>query len=1011
MLPKESDKTTLLLDYLNDIQKEPEISQKLGLACQAFYKAELYERAIIYLLDREFKQIHLGHFGVKQEELEKLYASYDFFESLLEKLSKSEKYKGTNSYYLTEDEQKKIIEGSEKRTIKSDIPKKDLNEGWDPDDFFLIPINNSKNEAIGLATLDDSVERKRPTPSLIKSLEAFVSAVGIDIERVLLNDSLQKNLELLKTSRQKELESEVRYRTIFENSEDGIFLITTDGKNIVDYNPKTLELFDCKESELLEQKSFSPEFQPDGKPSREKLKEFIKIASKDKSINFQWSFLTSKGKPFFGDVTLSKVEINQKNFLYVVVNDTTEKVEALEQAKQNYQKLEKQRRHQKFLNEFLEVVTSATDLKTPMEWAVENLVNFFNADFGMVAYPWEKEEPFAKILYASARNKEKDLDSLLGSEIKIKGDSEREARIDIYKVRKEPWFEDDLRCLGRRVEEGNAKSCIGDLIEPFNDKDWLINISFHKDYHNFSESEVKLFQDVVRILRKTIEQFQLTKEKKESDERYKVLIENSPLAISITRNGEILFVNKRCLEILGYSKPQEMVGKPVLKFIGKADRQNMIQRMEKEWLEKRVEEKYETIGLRKNGEEFDISVRVAPLPLKDEIVTLGIFRDITQEKQLKSQLIQAQKMESIGTLAGGIAHDFNNILNGILGFASLLEMQSEWNAKSENYISKIIKSSKRASELVAQLLTFARKEKFDSKKFNIHSTIKDVFGIVTHSFDKKIEVVLYLKAKNSFTLGDEGKIEQVLLNFLNNSRDAMPQGGKITVSTSEINLAKTELELPEDYILIKIVDTGSGISKENLSKIFEPFFTTKEVGKGTGLGLSTAYGIIESHNGFVKIDSVLGEGTEVKLYLPKVKEQELTYEVKAESKPVRGSGTILVIEDEDFLREFLETSLEVLGYSVLLAEDGEKGVEIFEQNKLRITLVICDMIMPNMNGKETFAKLKEIDPNVKVLFSSGYSKEKYIEEVEQGGAVGFLNKPYGVEDLSKAIKEILNSEI
>ncbi len=1010
MLPNESDKTTLLLDYLNDIQKEPKISHKLQLACKAFQKAELYERAVIYLLDRELKQVHLGHFGVKKEELEKLYASYDFFDSLLGKLSKSEKYKGTNSYYLTEEEQKKIVTRTEKRTIRSEITKKDLNEDWDPDDFFLIPIHNSKNEAIGLATLDDSVYRKRPTPSLIKSLEAFVSAVGIDIERTLLNDSLQKNLELLSTSRQKETESEIRYRTIFENSEDGIFLITPDGKNIVDYNPKALKLFDCKESELLIQKTFSPEFQPDGKSSKEKFKELIKIASKGKSISSQWSFLTTKGRLFFGEVTLSKVEINQKSFLYVVIHDTTEKVEALKQAQQSYQKLEKQREHQKFINEFLEVVTTATDLKTPMEWVTKNLVEFFNADFCAIAYPWEKDEPFGKILYA-ASNEGNPLKLPLGTEIKLKGDPEREARVDIYKLRKEPWFENDLKYLGKNIEGENTKSCIGDLIEPFNDKDWLINISFHKKFHNFSESEVKLFQDVVRILRKTIEQFQLTKEKNESDERYKVLIENSPLAISISRNGKVLFVNRKCLQLMGYSEADEMVGKPVLSFIGNSDHQKMIQRMKKEWSLGIVEEKYETIGLKKCGKEFDISVRVALLPLKDEVVTLAIFRDITEEKQLKSQLIQAQKMESIGTLAGGIAHDFNNILNGILGFASLLEIQTEWNSKSEDYISKIIKSSQRASELVAQLLTFARKEKFESKKFNVHSTIKDVFGIVTHSFDKKIKVVLNLKAKNSFTLGDEGKIEQVLLNFLNNSRDAMSQGGEITLLSSEVNASKTKSEPNEDYILIKITDTGSGISEENLPKIFEPFFTTKEVGKGTGLGLSTAYGIIESHNGFVEIDSVLGKGTEVRLYLPKVKEQELDYEEEVESKPVRGSGTILVIEDEDFLREFLETSLEMLGYSVLLAEDGEKGVEVFEQNKNRITLVVCDMIMPNMNGKETFAKLKEIEPTVKVLFSSGYSKEKYIEEVEQGGAVGFLNKPYGVEDLSKAIKEILSSEI
>lgn len=1010
MLPKESDKTTLLLDYLNDIQKEPKISQKLKLACKAFQRAELYERAIIYLLDRELQQVHLGHFGVKQEELEKLYASYNFFDSLLEKLSSSDKYKGTNSYYLTEEEQKKIITGTEKRTIKSEIPKKDLNEDWDPDDFFLIPINNSKNEAIGLATLDDSVERKRPTPSLIKSLEAFISAVGIDIERVLLNDSLQKNLELLRTSRQKEIESEVRYRTIFENSEDAIFLITPDGKHIVDFNPKALKLFECDESELLTYKSFSTNFQPDGKLSKDKLKELIKMASKDKSINFQWSFLTTKGKTFFGEVTLSRVDINQKNFLYVVIHDTTEKVEALKEAQKNYLKLEKQRQHQKFINEFLEVVTTATDLKVPMEWVTKNLVKFFNADFCAIAYPWEKNEPFGKILYAASKEGEP-LKLPLGTEIKLKGDFEREARVDIYKFKKEPWFENDLKYLGRNVEGNNAKSCIGDLIEPFNDKDWLINISFHKNFHKFSQSEVKLFQDVVRILRKTIEQFQLTKEKNESDERYKILIENSPLAISISKNGKVLFVNRKCLELMGFAKPDEMVGKYILDFIGNSDRKKMTQRMEKEWSLGRVEEKYETIGLKKCGKEFDISVRVAPLPLKDEVVTLAIFRDITEEKQLKSQLIQAQKMESIGTLAGGIAHDFNNILNGILGFASLLEIQSEWNSKSEDYVSKIIKSSQRASELVAQLLTFARKEKFDFKKFNVHSVIKDVFGIVTHSFDKKISVVLELKAKSSFTLGDGGKIEQVLINFLNNSRDAMPQGGRIIVSTSETTISKTKSEPLENYILIKIVDTGSGISEENLPKIFEPFFTTKEVGKGTGLGLSTAYGIIESHNGFVEIDSVLGEGTEVKLYLPKVKEQELDYEEKSDTKPVRGSGTILVIEDEDFLREFLETSLEMLGYSVLLAEDGEKGVEVFEKNKNRITLVICDMIMPNMNGKETFAKLKEIDPNVKVLFSSGYSKEKYIEEVEQGGAVGFLNKPYGVEDLSKAIKEILSAEI
>ena len=389
-------------------------------------------------------------------------------------------------------------------------------------------------------------------------------------------------------------------------------------------------------------------------------------------------------------------------------------------------------------------------------------------------------------------------------------------------------------------------------------------------------------------------------------------------------------------------------------------------------------------------------------------------RDISERKLLEERFIQAQKMESIGLLAGGIAHDFNNILGGILGYASWLKTNIKSDHPFFRPLDTIEKSASRAAELTAQLLAFARGGKYDIRPSNLNSVISESLKLLAGTLDKSIVIETHLNESLPTVEIDVGQIQQVLINLCVNARDAMPGGGRLTIQSSLACLSEKDVRSqvetkPGWFAVMAVSDNGMGMDENTKRRIFEPFFTTKEKGKGTGLGLSMVYGVVKNHGGFINVYSECGEGSTFKVYLPLSGKPEVMESI-VETEMARGHETVLVIDDEETIRQVACDILGSYGYRVLLAADGEEGIDIYSSQLEQIDLVILDMVMPRKGGRETFLELKEINPEVRVLFSTGYGQNDKVNEILALGVRGFIQKPYQIGDLLAKVREILDDK-
>lgn len=383
--------------------------------------------------------------------------------------------------------------------------------------------------------------------------------------------------------------------------------------------------------------------------------------------------------------------------------------------------------------------------------------------------------------------------------------------------------------------------------------------------------------------------------------------------------------------------------------------------------------------------------------------------EVTDRIEMEQRLRQSQKMDAIGQLAGGIAHDFNNMLSGILGAADLLRLKA--GPENQHLIKIITESSERAGELIQKLLTFSRKEKIAFVPININSILNDTIDILRRTLDKRIVVQCRIEADSKTILGDRSQLQNTLLNIGINGGHAMPSGGTIAFESVSVTLDENYCQAssfdisPGQFLQITISDTGSGIAQEDLKHIFEPFFTTKQQAKGTGLGLASVYGIVQQHRGAISVNSELGKGTEFTIVLPVSEEKEAT-PVKHEEF-VKGEGCILVIDDELVVRTTVRMMLENIGYEVLEAQNGQEGVLIYKKNKEKIDLVLLDMLMPVMDGTECFFELKKINSEVRVIISSGFTRDADLTGLKKAGLTDLIRKPYNLQKLSKVIENAL----
>ena len=416
------------------------------------------------------------------------------------------------------------------------------------------------------------------------------------------------------------------------------------------------------------------------------------------------------------------------------------------------------------------------------------------------------------------------------------------------------------------------------------------------------------------------------------------------------------------------------------------------------------------------NKKFFVDVSLSPYSWYGEDCILAVVRDITEKKiaeeeknKLREQLFQSQKMDAIGQLAGGIAHDFNNMLNAIIGSAELIKTGVA-PQKQQDFIEIILKAANNAGELTRKLLTFSRRTDKAQKSYNLVNIIEESISLLKRSINKNISIIFNKHAETTQIKGDLSLLESVFINLGVNASHAMPDGGTLIFSIENINFDKAFCEgssfslEPGEFIKISVRDTGTGIPPENITKIFDPFFTTKDVGKGTGLGLSIVYGTIVDHKGAISVYSEMGEGTVFHIYLPV--DSTIIYQKQVEPEEFAGEGTVLLIEDEEIIRRVEIFQLKTLGFETIIAENGKIGVEKFIENRDKIKLIILDMIMPVMSGKETFYHIRNIDKDVPIIISSGFSKEENMKEMSANGVSGFLPKPFRINDLILMLTEL-----
>jgi signal transduction histidine kinase/ActR/RegA family two-component response regulator len=420
--------------------------------------------------------------------------------------------------------------------------------------------------------------------------------------------------------------------------------------------------------------------------------------------------------------------------------------------------------------------------------------------------------------------------------------------------------------------------------------------------------------------------------------------------------------------------------------------------------------------VRKDGEiRWVESMMVPNYDFNGDLISYdGLIRDITTRKRLEEQLVHSQKMESIGTLAGGVAHDFNNILTAIIGFSSILTRKIPEDNPSRFYIDQIQLAAESAASLTGSLLAFGRKQKINPMPLNINVLIKKVEKLLSRLIREDIDFRTVLLDENLNVMADFSQMQQVLMNLVSNARDAMPEGGLLLLTSESFRIDNEFVRSrcfgkPGKYVLIAISDTGIGIDEMLKEKIFEPFYTSKEIDKGTGLGLSIVYGIIKDHKGYIEVDSELDKGTTIKIYLPMIETgKDKSIELIEEVIPNGGRETVLLVEDNSMIRQFLTSELTEFGYRLIVAEDGEEALNKFMEHKDDIQFLITDVIMPKKNGKEVYTEIQKIRPDIKALFLSGYSEEMLKNECVFTKEMNFMPKPVKPYDLLKRIREILD---
>jgi two-component system, cell cycle sensor histidine kinase and response regulator CckA len=508
----------------------------------------------------------------------------------------------------------------------------------------------------------------------------------------------------------------------------------------------------------------------------------------------------------------------------------------------------------------------------------------------------------------------------------------------------------------------------------------------------------------------------------QNEDRYRDYFENAKDAIYVhDLDGHYIMVNKAGEELIGYSR-EEILQMRVSDVVPRSYLDEIHARLKKKLADHSLTI-YEVEAIRKNGSRVPIEVSSRLIYENGAPVAVqGSARDITERKRAEEalrasqfQLQQSQKLEAIGQLAGGVAHDFNNMLTAIIGYTDLSLRRVGLENPIRRNLEETKKAAERAASLVRQLLAFSRKQILEPKVLDLNDVVKDMEKMLTRLIGENIQLATRLEPDLGSVKADPSQVEQIIMNLVVNARDAMPRGGKVTIETANITfddhtVLRHVSAKPGEYVMLAVSDTGSGMDRETQQRIFEPFFTTKDVGKGTGLGLSTVYGIVKQSGGYIWVYSEQGMGTMFKVYLPRMDDaNEVTVE-KQESIVLRGSETILLVEDEEVVRGLTKNILMQAGYNVLDAKGGEEAIRVCRAHNGPIDLLLTDVVMPEISGKEVADRLVELRPTIRVLYMSGYTDEAIVQHGVLDASVEFIQKPFTWFGLTRKVRDVLNRE-
>ncbi len=529
---------------------------------------------------------------------------------------------------------------------------------------------------------------------------------------------------------------------------------------------------------------------------------------------------------------------------------------------------------------------------------------------------------------------------------------------------------------------------------------------------------------ILNVVRDITARKRAEKELRDSENRYRATVQGIPDSVTITtlEDGRYIYVNDAFCRMSGYPR-EEVIGKSVLDlglFVDPAVRDEIVRALKERGEVSDYEVQYRT----RNGTVLDTLFAARPIHYADQDCLVAIVKDITaikrteeEKARLEVQLRQKQKMEAVGTLASGIAHDFNNILQAISGYVQLMLPKEGLDNPNLDYLGEIDRATERAATLVRQLLTFSRRVETELRPLDLNREVIQAVRMLERTIPKMIQLETNLAPELKAIKGDANQLEQVLMNLGTNARDAMPNGGRLSIETKNVVLqgpdCQTHLDLPPgEYVLLTVSDTGCGMDEETLQHIFEPFFTTKKVGDGTGLGLATVYGIVKGHGGSIHCSSQPGRGAVFQIYFPAL-EREDAPAIRRDSGPIKipgGNETVLLVDDEPAVIRVAQDILETQGYQTITAGSGEEAVRIYRERGAEIDLVVLDLGMPGMGGQKCLERLLELDSRLKVIITSGYADGIQAKAVVEAGAREFLGKPYRLTDMLQKVRQVLDRD-